>query len=70
MVAFYLNDQPICTAEPPAGTLLGFVRYHEHLKGAKIACAKAKPRPCCYLGVMGSVAKVAEPCRGCGKRVL
>ena len=49
MIQFYLNDQPIRTAEPPASALLDFVRYHEHLKGTKIGCREGDCGACTVL---------------------
>ncbi|HEX8507301.1 MAG TPA: FAD binding domain-containing protein [Hymenobacter sp.] len=49
MIKFYLNDQPVRTAEPPASTLLDFVRYHEHLKGTKIGCREGDCGACTVL---------------------
>ncbi|MFD1871576.1 FAD binding domain-containing protein [Hymenobacter bucti] len=49
MVSFYLNDQPIYTAEPPASALLDFVRYHEHLMGTKIGCREGDCGACTIL---------------------
>ena len=49
MIAFYLNDQPIRTTEPPASALLDFVRYHEHLMGTKIGCREGDCGACTVL---------------------
>ncbi len=49
MIEFYLNDQPIRTAEPPASALLDFVRYHEQLKGTKIGCREGDCGACTVL---------------------
>jgi len=49
MISFYLNDQPIYTAEPPASALLDFVRYHEHLMGTKIGCREGDCGACTVL---------------------
>ncbi len=49
MIEFYLNDQPIRTAEPPASALLDFVRYHEQLKGTKIGCREGDCGACIVL---------------------
>lgn len=49
MISFYLNDQPIHTAEPPASALLDFVRYHEHLMGTKIGCREGDCGACTVL---------------------
>jgi xanthine dehydrogenase small subunit len=49
MISFFLNDQPIYTAEPPASALLDFVRYHEHLTGTKIGCREGDCGACTVL---------------------
>ena len=49
MISFYLNDQLICTTEPPASALLDFVRYHEHLTGTKIGCREGDCGACTVL---------------------
>ncbi|MBU6122909.1 FAD binding domain-containing protein [Hymenobacter siberiensis] len=49
MIEFYLNDQPIRTAEAPASALLDFVRYHEQLKGTKIGCREGDCGACTVL---------------------
>ena len=49
MISFFLNDQPIHTAEPPASALLDFVRYHEHLMGTKIGCREGDCGACTVL---------------------
>jgi xanthine dehydrogenase small subunit len=49
MISFYLNDQPIHTAEPAASALLDFVRYHEHLMGTKIGCREGDCGACTLL---------------------
>jgi xanthine dehydrogenase small subunit len=49
MITFYLNDQPIHTAEPPASALLDFVRYQEHLVGTKIGCREGDCGACTVL---------------------
>jgi xanthine dehydrogenase small subunit len=49
MISFFLNDQPIHTAEPPASALLDFVRYHEHLTGTKIGCREGDCGACTVL---------------------
>ena len=49
MISFYLNDQPLHTAEPPASALLDFVRYHEHLMGTKIGCREGDCGACTVL---------------------
>jgi xanthine dehydrogenase small subunit len=49
MIAFYLNDQPVHTTEPPASALLDFVRYHEHLTGTKIGCREGDCGACTVL---------------------
>ena len=49
MIEFYLNDQPIRTAEAPASALLDFVRYHEHLTGTKIGCREGDCGACTVL---------------------
>ena len=61
MIEFYLNDQPIRTAEAPASALLDFVRYHEHLKGTKIGCREGDCGACTLL--VGELAPDGETVR-------
>ncbi len=49
MITFFLNDQPVRTAEPAASALLDFVRYHEHLMGTKIGCREGDCEACTVL---------------------
>lgn len=49
MISFYLNDQLVRTAEPPASALLDFVRYDQHLTGTKIGCREGDCGACTVL---------------------
>ncbi|HRI02814.1 MAG TPA: FAD binding domain-containing protein [Pyrinomonadaceae bacterium] len=46
MIDFILNDQDICTGQPPGTTVLDFVRYHKDLKGTKIGCREGDCGAC------------------------
>jgi len=49
MVTFLLNDKKIRTDYTPGGTLLDFIRYHQHLMGTKSGCREGDCGACTIL---------------------
>ena len=49
MIEFILNNDEICTDQPPGSTVLDFVRYHRDLKGTKIGCREGDCGACTIL---------------------
>jgi xanthine dehydrogenase small subunit len=49
MLTFILNDTEISTDNASGGTVLDFIRYHQHLKGTKIGCREGDCGACTIL---------------------